>query len=589
MHTEHADIDAQLRTLLERRVRLARAATIDAAGFAPRSRPRLDRHPQPGRRDRGAVRHRDPGPRHHRRQLRQRRRDHPLRRRPAGAMSGHQSVAAMLAATVDRFGSRLALVDGPRRCTWDELMDDTRQRAAALSARGVGPGDGVALVLGNNYDFVTTFLATQLLGATAVPLNPLFTDAELGQHLAQCDIRGDRRRSGDGAGHPGLGEGWIFHAAARASGSPTARSSAPVATPASLWVLVDGGGPTGPALFAFSSGSTGTPKGMVRTNANLASEAEQFNATVGVTEDDVILAVVALFHAHGLGNALLASIRSGAALVLLPRFERDAVLGAIERERVSVFPAVPFIFHTLAETRRSAHADVAALRLCISGRRTSRAGDVRAVPRPLRHTDPPALRLQRGRVGHDQPRPRSDEQLRVGRAADAGHRPRRRRRGGYGPTTGREWRDRVPQPRAHRRIRRRRRRRRTSCSTTGGSARATSATSTTPATSTSPVAPSCSSRRAASRSTRSRSRRCCAPSPGVVDVVVVGTKGDRGEEVVKAVVVPAASAADESRLRDRLVAACADTLAPFKVPRIVEFRTEIPRSPLGKILRKYLV
>ena len=78
--------------------------------------------------------------------------------------------------------------------------------------------------------------------------------------------------------------------------------------------------------------------------------------------------------------------------------------------------------------------------------------------------------------------------------------------------------------------------------------------------------------------------------PGVADVVVVGAKGDRGEEIVKAVVVPDGSAADESRLRDAADGGRAgDSLAPFKVPRIVEFRDEIPRSPLGKILRKYLV
>ena len=59
-------------------------------------------------------------------------------------MTAPPSVAAMLAATVDRFGSRLALVDGPRRRTWDELFADTRQRAAALAARGIAPGDGVA-------------------------------------------------------------------------------------------------------------------------------------------------------------------------------------------------------------------------------------------------------------------------------------------------------------------------------------------------------------------------------------------------------------------------------------------------------------
>ena len=64
--------------------------------------------------------------------------------------------------------------------------------------------------------------------------------------------------------------------------------------------------------------------------------------------------------------------------------------------------------------------------------------------------------------------------------------------------------------------------------------------------------------------------------------------GDRGEEIVKAVVVPDHADPDESRLRQQLVAACRDQLAPFKVPRIVEFRVR-SRSPLGKILRKYLV
>jgi long-chain acyl-CoA synthetase len=80
----------------------------------------------------------------------------------------------------------------------------------------------------------------------------------------------------------------------------------------------------------------------------------------------VILGLVALFHSHGLGNALLASVRSGATLVLLPSFQRDAVLAAIGREQVSVFPSVPFICQTLAETRRAERAETGSLRLCFT-------------------------------------------------------------------------------------------------------------------------------------------------------------------------------------------------------------------------------
>ena len=75
---------------------------------------------------------------------------------------------------------------------------------------------------------------------------------------------------------------------------------------------------------------------------------------------------------------------------------------------------------------------------------------------------------------------------------------------------------------------------------------------------------------------------------GVADVVVVGAAGTLGEEIVKAVVVPADSV-DEAVLRGELTGLCRTRLAVYKVPRIVEFRPEIPRSPLGKILRKYLV
>jgi long-chain acyl-CoA synthetase len=76
--------------------------------------------------------------------------------------------------------------------------------------------------------------------------------------------------------------------------------------------------------------------------------------------------------------------------------------------------------------------------------------------------------------------------------------------------------------------------------------------------------------------------------PAVADVVVVGAAGSAGDQVVKAVVVPR-HAADERALRTELLALCRAELAVHKVPRIVEFRDEIPKSPLGKILRKYLV
>ncbi len=240
--------------------------------------------------------------------------------------------------------------------------------AGSLLDRGVQPGQGVAIVLGNDDSFVSTFLGVQLAGAMAVPLNPLFNTEELRGHLAVGPVAGIVTTAATAAAISAASpSAWIATPADLVAAAPRASARATSFARSRTRSAPTAGGidPSSPALFAFSSGSTGTPKGMIRTNANLTAEADQFAGTVGVDDQDVILAVIALFHAHGLGNALLASLRVGAPLVV-GAFERDATLAAIRSEGVTIFPAVPFIFSTLAETRRARADDLASLRLCIS-------------------------------------------------------------------------------------------------------------------------------------------------------------------------------------------------------------------------------
>jgi long-chain acyl-CoA synthetase len=499
-----------------------------------------------------------------------------------GATDAPRTLPDLLAATAARHGDRTALISGDRRLTWGDVADDVRRRAGGLAGRGVGPGDAVALVLPNDVEFVTTFLAVGHLGAVAVPLNPGFTVAELGGHLAGTGARGIVTGPGllptlgpwaeaGGAG-PGV---WV----AGAADLPAPAADAPPVAAV----------PDGPALHAFSSGSTGTPKGIVRTQANLVAEADQFYDTVGVGEDDVILSLVALFHAHGLGNCVQAAVRSGAAMVLVDQFRRDAVLAAIESERVSIFPSVPFVCHTLGETRRAERADTRSLRLCFTAgaplaRETydlfrarfgvslrqlygcSEAGSVTinldddadglagSVGRPMKGIDlsvlgedgTPRAPGETGEVTFASPaattgyvggEPGAERPSFAGgwfRSGDLGHLDR----AGNLYVTGRS---------------------KLFISTSGYKV--------------DPVEVEDVLRR----------------HPEVAEVVVVGSEGLRGEEVVKAVVVPHSPGGDEGRLRRELLALCRDRLAVHKVPRIVELRDELPRSPLGKILRKYLV
>jgi len=498
-------------------------------------------------------------------------------------VTGGAGVAAQLAATVARSGTRPALVDGGagRRLTWDELAEAVERRAAALAGRDIGPGHALAIVLPNDTDFVVTFLACQRLGALAVPLNPLFTVAELGRHLAGCPVRGivttaeQAPAVAEWAAGALAGRGtWVAVAAGLDDG---VTGSAPP-TP---------GGADGPALYAFSSGSTGTPKGMVRTRGQLAAEADAFYDTVGVGEGDVILGVVALFHAHGLGNALLASVRSGAALVLLPAFRRDETLAAIEGERVTIFPTVPFVAQTLAETRRAAAADTGSLRLCFTagaplaretfdlwGQRfgtplrqlygCSEAGSVTinlddadatatSVGRPMKGIDLAVVHEDGTSCAPGE----SGEITFASPAATSGY-------DGLSPEANAE-------------------------SFAGGWFRTgdlghLDAAGNLYVTGRSKLFISTAGYKVDPFEVEDVIRR----HPAVADVVVVGAAGSLGEEVVKAVVVHT-DVPDDRQLRHDLLALCRAELAVHKVPRIVAFRAEIPRSPLGKILRKYLV
>ena len=496
-------------------------------------------------------------------------------------MSSALTVPALLARTVERFENRPALVDASRRRTWGDVAADVERRAGALRSRGVRRGDAVALVLGNDMDFVITFLAVVSVGGIAVPLNPLLTVAELGLYLRDCSVAGIVTTASRA---PAIAA-W---AAATAGPAVWVADTVGFDTTATGVATPDDCSPDLPALHAFSSGSTGTPKGILRTQANLAHEANHFFDTVGVGEDDVILTSVALFHAHGLGNCLLAAVRSGAAMVLMDGFLRDEALAAIERERVTIFPTVPFVAHALAETRRADRAELGSLRLCFTAGAPlsqetfdlfharlglpvrqlygcSEAGSVTvnldedavataaSVGRPMKGIDLAIV----GDHGESRGPGETGEVVFTGPALAAGY-------VGVDETANDAFRD--------------------GWFRTGdlghldeaGNLFVTGRTKLYISTGGYKVDPV-------------EVENVLRRHPGVADVVVVGIEGAVGEQIVKAVVVPGPNAPDEAELRQALIEVCRSRLAVYKVPRIFEFRAEIPRSPLGKILRKYLV
>ena len=417
----------------------------------------------------------------------------------------------------------------------------------------------------------------------AVPLNPLFTVAELGRHLPGAHVARHRhhRRAAPAVARVGRSRRWPAGALGRRRRA-TSTPGPPAAGAADLAAR------TGRHCTRSRRGPPGPPKGSSVPGPSWRAEADHFYDTVGVSEDDVILGLVALFHAHGLGNCLLAAVRSGAALVLLAGSAATRPWPRIERERVTVFPTVPFLARPWPKpVGPTAPTRVAAA--VLHRRRPAGPGDLRPVgrpasARPLRQlygcseAGSVTINLDDGR--------RRDRGF--GRPADEGHRPGRRRRRRPSRWPRRERRDHLRQPGRHHRLRGLSPGGQRRASPAAGSAPATSVTSTTPATCTSPAGPSCSSPPAATRSTRSRSRTCSGATPrrrrggGRRRRCRWARRWSRPWSSTRGCPTTASSATSCWPCAGR-------SSRSTRFPRIVAFRAEIPRSPLGKILRKYLV
>jgi long-chain acyl-CoA synthetase len=267
------------------------------------------------------------------------------------------SLASVLAEPARRRPEATALVEGATRLTYGQLWRDARAVATALAARGVGPGDRVALLAPNVADFVRCYFGIITAGGVVVPVPTLLTDREATQIV-----------SDSGAGM------LLYHSQFAEVGAAAARSAGIQAH--DVAGLGEGQPPFGTfvtrqaedlAVIFYTSGTTGAPKGAMLTHLNLV-----MNATVnafdsnGLSPDDVVMGALPLFHTFGQSAAMNASFRVGATLVLQPRFDAAAALGLMAREDVTRFLGVPTMFIQLLRAAPEA-ARLPRLTSCTSG------------------------------------------------------------------------------------------------------------------------------------------------------------------------------------------------------------------------------
>ena len=255
------------------------------------------------------------------------------------------SLASVLAEPARRRPDVTALVEGPARLSYGELWRDARAVAAALAARGCGPGDRVALLAPNVADFVRCYFGILAAGGVVVPVPTLLTEREAAQIV-----------SDSGAGvmlyHRRFAQ--VGTAAAEAAGIPAYDVAGLGESQRTFRTFITRQAEDLAVIF-YTSGTTGTPKGAMLSHLNLVMNAttNAFDSN-GLSADDVVMGALPLFHTFGQSAAMNASFRVGATLVLQPRFDAAAALELMVREGVTRFLGVPTMFIQLLRAAQEA-------------------------------------------------------------------------------------------------------------------------------------------------------------------------------------------------------------------------------------------
>lgn len=311
-----------------------------------------------------------------------------------------ETLVDMIDASVRSFRSRPALEFFGKSLSYGEMGEQISRVANGLRKLGVKAGDRVALVLPNAPQHIVAFHAIQRLGAIAVEHNPLYTPGELRHqfedHGATVAIVWDNLYASVAEFAEELGIDRIV--AVNITQAMPLKMRAMLRLPiaaarTSRAALTVGTHPEGAirweslvesrrlrrsfprpklddiAVLQYTSGTTGQPKGAILTHRNLRSNTSQGEAWVqGLRPGhETFYAILPMFHAYGLTLCMTFAMSIGAKLVLLPKFDEKLVLDAMKRSPATFLPAVPPIYSRLVAAAADRGMSLRGIRFAISG------------------------------------------------------------------------------------------------------------------------------------------------------------------------------------------------------------------------------
>lgn len=270
-----------------------------------------------------------------------------------------------------------------KNTSYSEFEQTVDRFAKALQDMGVEKGDHVALLLGNTPHFLISLYSAMRIGATVIPVNPIYTPDEISYIVQNGDVKVvialdmllplvekgvqaftkvEKYIICETAADTGEKVAALSDNAKAKTVLFTALLKTTEGTAKSTTLVEDDN-----AVILYTSGTTGYPKGAILTHGNLYSNARDVGAYLKITETDRVIATLPVFHVFALTVVVNAPLVQGATILLAPRFSPGEIFELAKAQEATVFAGVPTMYNFLYQFAEGDAAAFKTLRLAISG------------------------------------------------------------------------------------------------------------------------------------------------------------------------------------------------------------------------------
>jgi HIP---CoA ligase len=245
-----------------------------------------------------------------------------------------QTIPEMVLSAADRFGDAEAVVDGPLRLTFTQLVEQIRRAAGAFAGLGIGKGERVAVWAPNSAEWIIAAFGLLTAGGVLVPVNTRFKTEEAGDIIARS-----------GAKAVLVQKGFLDQDYTAPAGTPVIDLKSDFLSSGSPFERAVSGDDISDIIF--TSGTTGRPKGAMMNHRQTLRMYEEWATLADLREGDRYLQINPYFHTFGLKAGLITSFLRGATMLPVAVFDVDTAVDLIAREGITMLPGPPTLYHSL--------------------------------------------------------------------------------------------------------------------------------------------------------------------------------------------------------------------------------------------------